>query len=154
MEPHWKQKTVPNNTFGTSSSNRNFTPLMQGNQSPLHQRLTAALLELWKQKGIRTVAASIPNYPEPTKVSLHEPDLYGVDSAGQVYIGESKVGNGDLTTDHTREQLREFSDRVMTSTRKPVDFYLIVPEAALARAQQTLIEEGLHLKRNVHLIYL
>ncbi|MBT5823620.1 hypothetical protein HOH67_00655 [Candidatus Peregrinibacteria bacterium] len=153
MNPGPNQKLAPRLNLNTSSYTPNTTITSKSNQSPLHLNLTKVLMKEWAKKGIRTIHASLPGHPEPEKQGRHEPDLYGKDQTGLSHIGESKTGNGDLTSKHSREQFIDFSSRVMKSDGRTVPFHLIVPKSALPEAEKVLNELGLLNRSHVHLWY-
>ena len=48
-------------------------------------------------------------YQLPPKIVNHRPDIIGVDSNGQVYIGEAKTVS-DLNTERTLKQITDYSE--------------------------------------------
>lgn len=134
----------------TSINNNHFTSKRLGNQSALHQSLTQALLVTLKgQYGAQPVQASLPNFPEPIKMGRHEPDLISQDSTGLYHVGESKTGDGDLWTEHAKEQFLDFANRVMTRDRRPLPFHIAVPKKAELELKKVLISLGLLGRSNV-----
>jgi hypothetical protein len=78
--------------------------------------------------------------PDPRRVGRHEPDALGV-KGGVTWIGEAKVGT-DLYDAHSQEQLRDFSKRVMTNSRKRCPFILCVPSGWEQEAVEAVRRAG------------
>lgn len=145
---YFQRKPAPTKYASASNNTANGTGFVPGNQSPLHGALIQALMAAWShQKGIKTVAASLLGYQEPIKQGRHEPDLFGRDAAGYAHLGEAKTGNGDLNTDHSKEQFRDFSSR--TERGRVVPFHIIVPKHAELELRQVLQSCGLLGKSNI-----
>jgi hypothetical protein len=96
----------------------------------------------WLQKqGVAvTNAAGGMALPDPVAIGTHEPDAIGKKDA-VLWIGEAKVGT-DLYTEHSQEQLREFSRRQMSDTGRPCPFILCVPKGWTQRARQAVVAAG------------
>jgi hypothetical protein len=69
-----------------------------------------------------------------------------------VVYGEAKTGDGDIGTQHSREQYHDFSGRVMTATRIACPLYICVPKDHEQELQRVLVEEGLGQKSNIHVL--
>lgn len=122
---------------------------MYQNQSPLHGQLIGRLLhELANSRGHSILAASYPGFNEPFKCGRHEPDVISVDTTGLQHISEVKTGD-DLNTEHTREQLWDFANRVMKNDGRSVPFIVLIPAAYQQKLREVLNELGLLNKDNV-----
>jgi hypothetical protein len=112
-----------------------------------HRRLVAALLDYMHRQGVAvTHATGTSELPDPPRVGRHEPHTYGT-KAGVPWIGEAKTGDGDLFTQHSLEQLKDFSHRVKSGTSTPCPFVLCVPKAAVDDAHSALRQAGADLAR-------
>lgn len=118
----------------------------------LHQRIVVALVRYFEQQGWKVTAAACQGYPDPQKVGRHEPDVVACDSRRVVVYEEAKTGNGDLDTQHSREQYHDFSSRHMRNTGTPCPFYLCVPARHKPDLERVLTEEGLIHKTNIHIV--
>jgi hypothetical protein len=58
------------------------------------------------------------------------------------WIGEAKTGDGELTTEHTVEQLYDFIRRVMLDSGQSCPFILCVPSGAAPDAHAALRVTG------------
>lgn len=102
--------------------------------SPLHQRLVWALVKAFIEKqGYRVISAAIEGYPEPEKVSRHEPDIIAQDGYGNWQIGEAKICDGDLD-DQAVEQFLDFSK---------YSLHIIVPKGKEEELDEFLRELGI-----------
>lgn len=96
------------------------------NPSPEHQKLVYALLNHFRtQLGYQILEARYPGFTEPQKHGRHAPDIVAKDGHGVIHLAEAKVGD-DLSSQITKEQFLDFSNRVMTNTNTPVPFHIIV----------------------------
>jgi hypothetical protein len=114
-----------------------------------HDRIVEAMVSYFLGQGWRVSAASCQGYPEPPAVGRHEPDALGSDGRGVVFYGEAKTGDGDIGSQHSREQYHDFSTREMQGTGTPCLLYVCVPKGAVNVLRAVLAEEGLSAKRNV-----
>jgi len=117
----------------------------------LHQRIVVALVRYFEQQGWKVTAAACQGYPDPQKVGRHEPDAVARDKRRVILYGEAKTGNGDLDTQHSREQYHDFSSRCMREAGISCPFYICVPARHKTHLQRVLTEEGLIHKTNIHI---
>lgn len=107
-------------------------------ETPQHKSLVRGLVDWMRRQGVRvTHAVGDPSLPDPPAEGRHEPDAVGTKS-GVIWIGEAKVGESDLTTEHSLEQLHDFSRRSMTQSGKPCPFILCVSSGETATAREAL----------------
>ena len=121
-------------------------------ESGVHERIVRALVGYFLGQGWAVTAAACNGYPEPPKVGRHEPDAIARDSRQVVVFGEAKTGNGDIGTQHSREQYHDFSGRVMSGSGTPCPLHLCVPRAYKEELERVLAEEGLGAKSNIHVL--
>ncbi|MCX5709055.1 MAG: hypothetical protein NTY14_08850 [Candidatus Omnitrophica bacterium] len=96
------------------------------NPSPEHQNLIAALINHFKTKlNFEILSADLPGYSKPGEHGRHSPDLVARDQHGVIQIGEAKVGD-DIFSQTTKEEFVDFSNRIMTESRMPVPFHVVV----------------------------
>ena len=129
-------------------------------ESQVHVRLVQDLMGwLRDTKGYRITAADLDGYPQPNTVEndgsvgdgqAKRPDIDAFDDSEKVYVrGEAKTGDGDLTTEHTKTQLRLFGNLYNPQNRKASLLYVIVPSGKIEELRAVLIELGLLSKPNV-----
>lgn len=120
-----------------------------------HQAMVGSLISYFQSIGLNIICAAYEGYNQCSPEGRHQPDVKAKDSAsGLISIGEVKTAD-DLNSDHTKEQLVDFSSRVMTSGQsagKVVPFYLLVPEAAVGDAWRAIRELGLSEKSNIKVL--
>ena len=116
-------------------------------ETPLHKQRVAGLLDYLRRQGVAvTHAVGSTQLSDPHSVGRHEPDAIG--RLGRtVWIGEAKTGEGDLFTEHTLEQLYDFSHQVMTGTHLACPFVLCVPKTVVNDAHAALRSAGADLNR-------
>lgn len=84
------------------------------------------------------------NLPTPYEIDGNIPDLIGTKD-GVLYIGESKTEiRGDSNID---TQFRTFSNRIMSSTKQPIPFHIIIPKHLDREINDKLIELGISTKK-------
>lgn len=110
-------------------------------ESPQHKERVAGLVDWMRRQGANvTHAAGGQALPDPYAVGRHEPDALAMKD-GVLWIGEAKVGT-DLGAETSREQLKDFSQRQMTQSRKPCPFILCVPKGYDGHARQAVLAAG------------
>jgi hypothetical protein len=110
-------------------------------ESQQHKSLVRGLVDWMRTQGVTvTHAVGDLQLPDPPRVGRHEPDALGT-KQGVTWIGEAKLGEVDLSSTHSLEQMHDFSHRVMPNTKTPCPFVLCVSKgqdhaasAALGRA--------------------
>lgn len=118
-----------------------------------HQELVKALIKALKgERFTITHAADMsPQYPEPSKVGRHEPDIRAINDQGLVAYGEAKTCE-DLGNERTKEQFEDFSNRVMTSGKskgKDVPLHIIIPKQCEDELWTLLKDLGLSSKPDI-----
>ena len=117
--------------------------------------LVKSLIDYFKGKGYNILCAAYPNYTPCAAEDRHEPDVRAQDPSDDlVCIGEAKTCD-DLASEHTKEQITDYSERHMTGGRSKgvsVPFYLIVPKSCIGDAWKALRELGLDAKPNVKVL--
>jgi len=127
-------------------------PLKKG-ESQLHRNIVEALVRYFNEEGWETLYAACGDYEEPPAQGRHEPDVIARDQRGVWVIGEAKTGNGDLNTEHSRQQYWDFAHRVMRDGKNtPCPFYVCVPRQHEADLTAILRELGIDLSSNVHVL--
>lgn len=121
-------------------------------ETPLHRAMVSSLIQFFRDQGWQVTAAASSGFPDPYKLGRHEPDVLGSDQEGTTVIGEVKTGEGDLETEHSKEQYLDFAGMVMTESRKPCPFYLSVPSEHQGETARILRGLGLFDKPNVQLL--
>lgn len=110
-------------------------------ESAKHRALVRDLVSWMRRKGLSvTSAAGGLALPDPRKIGRHEPDALAKQN-GVTCIGEAKVGT-DLYDEHSQEQLRDFSRRVMTKSGKPCPFILCVPKGWEQEGRKAVRDAG------------
>lgn len=111
-------------------------------QTPAHQTLVASLVHHFAMShGTVTHADGIGTLPAPVAVGRHEPDVLARDEpSGRLLIGEAKQGD-DLGTEHSQEQLRDFSTYVEASGEHAA-LILAVPKGWRGEAEQAVVSAG------------
>lgn len=88
-----------------------------------------------------THADGVGTLSAPPRVDRHEPDIVARDkTSGRLIIGEAKQGD-DLFTDHSQEQLHDFSRHVEESGEQAV-MVLGVPTGWRGEAERAVLEAG------------
>lgn len=107
-----------------------------------HKHEVARLVGWLQAQGVR-VTHAVGNFtlPDPPAHGRHEPDAVGTKN-GIIWIGEAKTGNGDLNTQHTHQQLFDFSRREMKGGGSQCPFILCVPKGAAGEAHAALRAAG------------
>ena len=117
--------------------------------------LVGNLISYLKGLNLTILCAAYPNYSRCPPEGRHEPDVRVQNQSNDlISIGEAKTCD-DLSSDHTKEQLSDYSQRVMTAGRSKgasVPFYLIVPKSCVSEAWKTLRELGLDKRANVNVL--
>ena len=121
-------------------------------ETELHRRLVRALIRYFEDQGWDVLSAASEDYPEPPAIGRHEPDVVGRRPDGVLVYGEAKTGEGDLDTDHSREQYVDFSQRVMKRSGVPCPFYICIPKDQVERLRRVLGELGVLSRGNVHIL--
>jgi hypothetical protein len=109
--------------------------MVKENESPLHAWLVELMVAEYQRQGYMILSAADGQHNAPPKIGRHEPDILAKQRDGEFRICEAKTGEGDLTTEHTAEQFRDFS-----SKKAVLD--IIVPKEKVAELEQTLRELG------------
>lgn len=120
-------------------------------ESLLHKRIVAGLIDYYTKKGWTIEAAAYEGYDEPYKVGRHEPDVIARKD-GVLSFGEAKSGEGDINTEHSREQYIDFSNREMSDSKLPCPFYATVPENSYEEIKNVFIELGIYSKPSVTIL--
>lgn len=95
-------------------------------ESHLHRSLVKSLMStLAWNAGEITHAEDAGTLPEPLTVGRHRPDIAGRTPAGELFLGEAKLGP-ELFDTHTQEQLTDFINFMPDGER--VALHLIVPQ--------------------------
>lgn len=103
-------------------------------QSDLHRTLVRSLISaLAMDRGEVTHADDAGTLPVPRAVGRHRPDLAGRSPAGELFLGEAKVGP-ELFDDHSQEQLADFIG--FAADGDPVAVHLVVPEGWREEAER------------------
>jgi len=121
-------------------------------ESQRHETVVKAVMDYFGRQAWRVTAAAYEGYDEPSKVGRHEPDVIAVDTRGVVVYGEAKTGDGDIGTQHSREQYHDFSSRVMTDSGTTCPLYLCVVSGHEPELRRVLSAEGLSGKSNIHIL--
>lgn len=124
------------------------------NESQLHKNIVTALIKYFQKQGMTITAAASDGYPEPEKVGRHEPDIIAKTVQGVIAYGEAKTGEGDIGSQHSREQYYDFSNMQMTDSKIPCPLYICVPKEYESELRGVLIEEGLGYKINQNIFIL
>jgi hypothetical protein len=112
-----------------------------------HRLTVAGLVEIIaRDHGAVTHAVGVGTLPDPPAVGRHEPDLLArAAQAERLVIGEAKCGD-DLFTEHSQEQLSDFSTHVEKSGEHAA-FVLAVPAGWRQEAVRAVAEAGGDLDR-------
>lgn len=121
-------------------------------ETPLHRQLVLSLVHYFNANGFPVTAAAAQGYPEPSAHGRHEPDVEGRATDGLIAIGEAKTGEGDIGTQHSREQYVDFSSRVMSSDKRPCPFFILVPKQHEAELRGVLREVNVAAKPNLRIL--
>lgn len=120
-----------------------------------HQVLVGNLITYLKERNLTILCAAYPNYSKCPPEDRHEPDVRARDESNDlVSIGEAKMCD-DLSSERTKEQLLDYSQRVMSAGRSKgvaVPFYLIVPKSCVGEAWKALRELSLDTRPNVRVL--
>ncbi len=120
-----------------------------------HQIQLNALAKALEERGIKITHVDVDGKPEhfdyryrtlstPDEMDDSIPDLIGTKD-GVLHIGESKTEiRGDANID---AQFRTFSNRIMSSTRQPIPFHIIIPKHLDRAVNDKLTELGLSDKK-------
>ena len=106
---------------------------------------------LESQKGITIVeidtgdskkrfARKYHDLPKPEERGGRIPDLVGRDADGTIHLGEAET---DMDAENLDDQLRVFSNRVMTHSKIPVSLHVIVPQRISQDMEDRIRELGL-----------
>lgn len=125
---------------------------LKAGESALHRSLVVSLAAYFNGNGFPVVAAACEGYPDPIAQGRHEPDVVGRAADGLLAIGEAKTGEGDIGTEHSREQYVDFSMRIMKSDQRPCPFLLLVPKRHEGELRDVLRQEGVAGKSNVRIL--
>jgi hypothetical protein len=127
-------------------------PLKKG-ETQLHRNIVEALVRYFAEQGWEILYAACGDYEDPPAQGRHEPDVIAQDSRGVWVIGEAKTGDGDLNTEHSRQQYWDFAHRVMKNgKRTPCPFYTCVPREHEAALRAIFEELNIASKPNVHIL--
>lgn len=116
-----------------------------------HQKLVNGLARGLEDQGIRITAIDMvgtPEYfdqkyhklPKPSDYSGSIPDLEGVDANDTVNLGEAET---DMEAENLNDQLKNFSNRVMTQTKVLVPLHVVVPSRIKSQMESRIRELGL-----------
>jgi hypothetical protein len=75
---------------------------------------------------------------DPAKIGRHEPDALARGLGGTLVIGEAKLGE-DLKTEHTLEQLHDFTHHFDEQSGEIATLVLIVPKGFEPKATEALM---------------
>jgi len=121
-----------------------------------HQIQLNALAKALEERGVEITHLDIDGKPEhfdhryrtlptPNEMDGSIPDLIGIKD-GVLHIGESKTDiRGDANID---AQFRVFSNRIMSATKQPIPFHIVVPKRLGQTINDKLIEIGLSDKKD------
>ena len=116
------------------------------NPSTEHQKLVGALINYFiTTLGYEILHADYGNYKTPDRHGRHAPDIVARDKNGILHLAEAKVGS-DISSQITKEQFIDFSDRIMTVTRQPVILDVVVYKQDEQLLKSRLYELGLSAK--------
>jgi len=123
-------------------------------ESNQHFTLVASLVRYLESNGWKvTHADGVSNYPRPAQVVSHIPDVRATKQQGNlVAYGEAETCE-TLGSEQTRQQIDEFSNRVMTNTNQPVPLFIIVPQRCYSELQN-VIKASFSSRSNITLLYL
>lgn len=110
-----------------------------------HQRLVNALISAFQGRGYTVLKAVGSSFSDPYKIGRHEPDIIARDNDGLLIIGEAKIGE-DLFSETTKEQLLDFSSRIMSEgllRGKKIPLHVIVSQTDVSTLRQVLTNLGL-----------
>ncbi len=124
-------------------------------QSQDHESLVKHLIDHFTSIGLEIQYADYDKYQKPFVISRHQPDVIAFDKTKRLgYIGEAKMC-ADLEEQRTKEQLHDFSNKVMrsgTSEHIRLPLYIAVPNDCNSKMTQTLKELHLESKENIHVM--
>jgi len=120
-------------------------------ESELHKIIVSSLIRYYRENGWQITAAAHEGYGEPYAVGRHEPDVIA-NKDGLLSFGEAKSGEGDIDTEHSKEQYADFSTRIMTDTKAPCPFYAVVPEDCYEEIKHVFVELKIFYKPNVTIL--
>lgn len=109
---------------------------------PTHDQLVIDLANALIKEGLTITHVALPGYQNPPKFGRHEPDIVATDLSGLIHLGEAKTDN-DIDSDHTREQLEDFSSRYMIIDKRMVPFHVVVPKHLYEKLDNKLLGMGL-----------
>lgn len=121
-------------------------------ESTLHRRGVRILVRWFKDQGWKVTQAATDAYPDPRAVGRHEPDAIALNANSVWVYGEVKTGERDIGTQHSREQYKDFSHRVMKRNNRPCPFYVLIPKRHQAELNRVLKELGVLSRPNVHIL--
>lgn len=110
-----------------------------------HQELVNALISAFQGRGYTILKAVGGSFADPYKIGRHEPDIIAKDNNGLLIIGEAKIGD-DLFSETTKEQLLDFSSRIMAEgllRGAKIPLHVIVPQADASNLRRVLANLGL-----------
>lgn len=117
------------------------------NPSPEHQKLVQAAIRTFQEQGYVILSADYGNFARPGKHGRREPDIVMKAPNEILHLVEAKLGN-DLSSITTKEQLIDFSNRIMLSTsshpRAPIPFHIVVYREDVAKLILLLRSLGLN----------
>lgn len=114
---------------------------MKAGPSPEHTRLVGRLISWIQTDGFEIVCGAYGSLVQCEEVGGYIPDAKGRKLGLNAY-GEAKTKD-DIDTDHTRDQFRVFSRRVMRDTKTKCPFYIAIPKASERTLLQVLDVLGL-----------
>lgn len=109
--------------------------MQESNESPLHARLVGIMVADYEKREYTIIGAADGKHTAPDKIGRHAPDILAKEKDGTFHICEAKTGDGDLTTEHSAEQFKDFS------SRKAI-FDIIVPKDKVDELKRVLRELG------------
>lgn len=90
-----------------------------------HQQLVAALIKHFRDNlGYEILGAEYPGFTSPAAHGRHAPDIVAKDKNGVLHLAEAKLID-DFSSERTKEQFIDFSNRIMKGTNIPVIFDVI-----------------------------
>ena len=106
-----------------------------------HQTIVKSLIDYLKRNDWQITHADLDGYDRPPVIKDHIPDVRAwKEDEKLLAFGEAETC-GTLTTAHTRSQLDEFSNRVLTQTKKEIPLYVSVPSKCFDDLKKIIADE-------------
>ena len=111
-------------------------------ETDAHRELVLTLYDVVaRNHGEIEDAVGVGTHHEPRKIGRHEPDLLARAIGGTLVIGEAKRGE-DLDTEHTLEQLYDFTHHLDEQSGEIATLVLVVPKEFEFAAEEALAAAG------------